>query len=1086
MHDKLFTIPIDKLLAWILAEEKNGKIFGYFKEMFFVPKESDHFKIKRYNQILDTPLGVAAGPHTQLSQNIILSWLFGARFIELKTVQVLDSIEVAKPCIDMYDEGFNCEWSQELSIEESFNQYLDAWIILHILSEKYNYKVGTIFNVSVGYDLKGVMSEKVRWFLTKIKNAKDEIEDKKLLLKKIVPSIMEIEIPSEISNNITLSTMHGCPANEIEGIAQHLIEDWKFHAAVKLNPTLIGKERLTKILNKDLGYKIEIPNEAFEHDIKFEDAKKLIKNLTKISKRNGVEFALKMTNTLESLNSTVLLPDSQKMVYMSGRALHPISVSAAALLQREFDGSLDISFSGGADAFNFSKLIACNLKPVTVCSDLLKPGGYSRIPQYLENLRNSLKECKAESIDEFILSKNEKTDLKKAAKQNLLEYSESVIKSDRYKKSFSKNVSIKTKRELTEIDCIHPPCVETCAISQDVPNYLYHTANENYDLAFQTILEGNPLPNITGMVCDHLCQTKCTRMNIDDSLMIREIKRYISDKAEKSFNPSIENKSDAKIAIIGGGPSGLSAAYFLALKGCEIVIYEKHESAGGMAKYAIPQFRIDEEALLRDIKNIESLGVKFLVNQKIDKKMFSDIYAEYDFIYVAVGAQKGKSLGIVGENLENVIDQLAFLRKVKNSEKINLGKKVAIIGGGNSAMDAARSAKRLVPTDDGEVTVLYRRTINEMPADKEEVHALLEENISVIELTSPKEIIKDSNSLILKCVKMQLGELDQTGRRKPKEVINSNFLLSFDTIITAVGQEVEIDFLPENKLKISQLTKETQIAKIYAGGDAVRSADSLINAIADGKIAAENIIQKLSEIKKVDSFKSQKISLKEYQKKLSQRIFGEKQISIPLNERNNFNLVNPILDDNTAVNEASRCLFCDEVCNVCVSVCPNLANYYFENDSTKIKYPQLEIVNNEFNILGKKEFSVDQNYQIININDFCNECGNCETFCPTSGAPYKIKPRFSLSDSSFSNEQKGYRIFDNSISYKENGEIKNLVLNNNFIEYSDNKIDIKFDKDFIPVEIRQKTKEPNVLNMEKIIEMYFYLSNLKKTELFYE
>lgn len=1078
MSDKLYTLPIDRLLKWILAEESQGKIFGYYKELFFQPKTTDCFKIIRYNHKLDTPLGVAAGPHTQLSQNIILSYLFGSRYIELKTVQVLDSIEVTKPCIDMIDEGYNCEWSQELTIEESYNQYLDAWILIHLLNDKFGYDFNAIFNISVGYDLKGIKSKKVEWFLNKMLDSSFEIEQKINQLSKTYHRIKNIEIPSQISNNVTLSTMHGCPPDEIEKIAQHLIEDWKFHTAVKLNPTILGKEKLRETLNEKLNYDIVVPDEAFEHDLKFEDAVKLIERLMQKANDNKVEFGLKMTNTLESLNSTDFLPTKENMVYMSGRALHPITVNAAALLQNKFNGELDISFSGGADAFNFADLVACNLTPVTVCSDLLKPGGYSRLPQYLGNLTSAMKEINSNSIEEYILRKGESSDVNEASQKYLSQYAEETIESPRYKKSILKNQTIKTNRELIQLDCIHSPCIEACAIDQLVPQYLYHASNGDFDKSYRSIINENPLPNITGMVCDHLCQTKCTRMNIDDSLLIREIKRFVSAKESDLFNRKSKLKSNVKTAIIGAGPSGLSAAYFLALEGIDVDVYESRSFGGGMVSATIPKFRIDEDALNKDIENIKSLGVNIHYNSKIDQIKFDEINNNSDFVYLAVGAQKGKPLRIEGEDNENVIDQISFLEKVKDDHNISIGKRIAVIGGGNSAMDAARTAKRLISQINGDVTVVYRRTKNEMPADKEEIKELLEEGIILVELTAPVNIDERETGLILNCIKMELGEPDESGRRRPVEIPNSNFELEFDTIITAIGQDIVLDFLPGQKLSVDSNRCLEGYENIFAGGDAVRGADSLINAIADGKNFAEKILSRLQYSESINSNNSTKIELKEYQQKLAKRIYSDGLKTLPLEKRDSFETVIPLLDDNAVIKEASRCLFCDEICNICVSVCPNLANYYYEIDPFSIKFPLIEFSNGEYKVVGHQTFSVDQKYQILNLYDFCNECGNCDTFCPTAGAPYKVKPRFCFNEDSFKNEDNVYMKNDDKLFYKNNGNLSTLFIKDHKIIFADKHYDAVFDEQFHPIEITKKYNHNLNLDTKKIAEMFYYQTAL--------
>ncbi|MDX1701841.1 MAG: hypothetical protein R3250_14540, partial [Melioribacteraceae bacterium] len=213
MSDRFYRISIEKIIKWILAEEKEGRIFGIYKELFFTSRESDPFRMKRYSKTLETPIGVAAGPHSQLAHNIVASWLCGARYIELKTVQTLDEIDVTKPCIDMEDEGYNCEWSQELKIEDSFDEYLNAWIIIHVLKHKFGWdsnEPGFIFNLSVGYDLKGILNKNVQWFFDKMNDASQELEEKRKKLKPLYPDIDRIKIPSRLSDNITLSTMHGC------------------------------------------------------------------------------------------------------------------------------------------------------------------------------------------------------------------------------------------------------------------------------------------------------------------------------------------------------------------------------------------------------------------------------------------------------------------------------------------------------------------------------------------------------------------------------------------------------------------------------------------------------------------------------------------------------------------------------------------------------------------------------------------------------------------------------------------------------------------------------------------------------------
>src|SRR3989339_270677 len=329
MSDKLYPLEIEKLFKLIFFEwNKKESILGIDKCLFFSPTQNNKaISMERYGETIDTPLGVAAGPQTQMAQNIVAAWLTGSRYMELKTVQTLDELEISKPCIDMEDEGFNCEWSQELKLEQSYHEYLKAFILIHILQDYFQHPpgrcLGTIFNMSVGYDLKGIKSPNVQNFLKKMKDAKAE---KEIYLKRLLPlypRLKDIHIPDLISNNVTLSTMHGCPSDEIEMIGRYLICELGLYTTIKLNPTLNGKEEVCQILNRDLGYhKIVVPDLAFEHDLKFHEAKTIIKNLKQAAALKGVDFSIKLTNTLECENNKEYFDaQSAKHMYMSGRAL---------------------------------------------------------------------------------------------------------------------------------------------------------------------------------------------------------------------------------------------------------------------------------------------------------------------------------------------------------------------------------------------------------------------------------------------------------------------------------------------------------------------------------------------------------------------------------------------------------------------------------------------------------------------------------------------------------------------------------------------------------------------------------------------
>ena len=296
------------------------------------------------SQYLATPIGPSAGPHTQLSQNIITAWLCGGRFIELKTVQIMDELEIPRPCIDVADEGYNVEWSQELKLEESAQEYINAWAALHILRRLLGWEdtpLGAIFDMSVGYNLEGIQSPRMTRFMNRLADASPEIAEIKAILRRNFPQFADIEIPTQLVSSVTLSTMHGCPPDEIERIARYLLEERGLHTVVKMNPTLLGKPRVLDILHGHLGFtEIEIPDSVFEKDLKYDRATTLIRSLKEAAAARDLTFGVKLSNTLAMHNHRDVMPGDE--MYMSGRALYPITMNLYARLMREFDGDLRV------------------------------------------------------------------------------------------------------------------------------------------------------------------------------------------------------------------------------------------------------------------------------------------------------------------------------------------------------------------------------------------------------------------------------------------------------------------------------------------------------------------------------------------------------------------------------------------------------------------------------------------------------------------------------------------------------------------------------------------------------------------------
>ena len=995
--DKAFrTAPLDLLARWIFGElEAHDSVLGIPKANFQVP----HPKLARqmFGHTVAAPLGVAAGPHTQLSQNIVSSWLCGARFIELKTVQILDEIAVSRPCIDAADETYNCEWSQELKLEESFSEYLNGWVLIHALAHRLGLPdPGTHFSMSVGYNLEGIQHPRVRKYLADMHDAGPALAAAIDTVAQVYPGIRDITIPRQLSNHVTLSTMHGCPPAEIERIARFLLTEVGVHTWVKLNPTLLGPERLRGLLNDTLGFEIEVPDEAFAHDPKWADAMAMVKGLAAAALATPFSFGLKLSNTLEVVNHRPVFPAGEKMMYLSGRALHPLTLTLAHLVAEELGGKVPLSFCGGADARNFPDLVADGLGPVTVCTDLLKPGGYARLQQYLVNLEAAMTEAGAADLDAFIQARSGGH----GARFNLARHGVTAPGEAAYQHT-PRPMTFKSDRPLGHFDCIAAPCMDGCPTRQNIPDYLWLVAHGKPAEAMAVILRTNPQPGITGSVCDHPCTEKCVRQFYDAPLAIREIKRFAFEHAGPLAPEQRGPALGVKAAIIGAGPAGLSAAYFMAKLGIEADVFEAKNELGGMVSGVIPGYRLTPETLEGDLARLRQLGVTIHLGQTLGRDFtLAGLRQTHPYVFLAVGAQRGKRLGIPGEDTPGVMDALDFLDKVRAGTPMALGRRVLVIGGGNSAMDAARSARRLVP--DGTVTLVYRRTRAQMPADPAEVHDCIEEGIGLRDLLAPAEIVAGADRVAgLLCTRMRLGEKDASGRPRPVPVAGAGERLEADTIIPAISQEPVLDFLAgldlarkaDGTLQIDEATRETSSPGLFAGGDVVHGASSIIQAIADGRAVAETIALRHGARLPAEPTLDKGLADAALMEKKGRTSPALQVPVLPPVDRHGFQEVQGTFSAEAAAREAARCLDCDDLCSLCVTVCPNRANQAYSLEPFSLALPVLVQRQGRLQAEGVEPFAVTQRVQTLNIADFCNDCGNCDTFCPAAGAPYKDKPR---------------------------------------------------------------------------------------------
>jgi NADPH-dependent glutamate synthase beta subunit-like oxidoreductase len=1082
MSDRFQPITMEQLTDWVFTEiEQKDSIFAIPRAAFFTPSEADRFRTLNYGTLLETPFGVAAGPHTQMAQNIVVSWLVGARFIELKTVQTLDELDVNKPCIDLEDEGYNVEWSQELKIHQSFDEYLRAWVLIHALHHRLGFPgdaPGMIFNMSVGYDLQGILQPNVQWYLDVMRDASGYLEPYIDIVAERYPEVRGIDIPTQLSNTITLSTMHGCPPEEIEQISTYLLEQRGLHTSVKCNPTLLGADRVRAIVNEELGFSdVVIPDSAFGHDLKWVDAVPMIHNLRRIARHEGLTFGLKLSNTLEVENHRSVFPDDE-MMYLSGRALHAVTTNLALRLTEEFRGDMLLSFAGGADAFNVSDLLESGIATITVCSDLLKTGGYLRMPQYIEELDVSLDKAGAANLADFVgrcavdgphfesfaemltTACLEDTDLafsddqaealsaylgsgyddptpevvqrwaldrgisdqdadilatvvlRTLARVNLRGYAHEVREDWRYRKDSFRTHRSKTDRTLGLFDCIEAPCVDECPVDQDVPAYMRAVREGRIEDAIGITRADNPVAAILGRVCDHLCESTCIRTHLDQPLAIRDIKRYIMSHETEPTLPVPRLTTRHSVAVIGAGPAGISAARELASAGVAVTILEKHPYPGGMVGGAIPEYRLPQHEIDKDMAILDELGVEVRYNQTAGRDFsLEDLRTEgFAHVFVAVGAQLPKYLGFEGEDAEGVLDALRFLRSVREHDPIAIGSRVGVIGAGDTAMDCARSALR-VGAD--EVSIIYRRTIDQMPADPEEVHGCLEEGVRIVEGANPTALhVEDGRLAGLIATRTEYrGDRDDSGRKIPYDVPDSAFEIPLDTLILAISQHSLLDFFgdtppeltPRGYIHVDPVTFESSIPGVYAGGDvAAHGPSSIVKAAADGKAVAAAILAAVARAPEaVEAGVSHIDDMAGLVIRRARREYRVPTRFTPLTLRHTFDETALVFTEEEARAEASRCVDCDTICSLCVGVCPNLALMTYTIDTFELDLPTFRVSDGSLVETGTRSFRVDQPYQIAVLTDFCNECGNCVTACPTSGKPFEDKPRLYLDRSEF-------------------------------------------------------------------------------------
>ena len=523
-------------------------------------------------------------------------------------------------------------------------------------------------------------------------------------------------------------------------------------------------------------------------------------------------------------------------------------------------------------------------------------------------------------------------------------------------------------------DC-KAPCFMACPTHQDVQAYVGLIANGETEEAIKVIKKDNPLPRSIGRVCPHPCEEACRRNHLEGAVSICSLKRFAGDECS-NYIPECESSNGKKVAVIGGGPAGLSCAYFLLLKGYSVNVFEAESKAGGMLRYGIPAYRLPKNVLDDEIKSIEKMGAVFSYNKKLGRDFtIEELKKSYDAVFVATGAWESSTLRCGNDNAAGVIGGIDFLYKVANNEKVSIGKSVAVVGGGNTAIDAVRTAVRLGAES---VTLIYRRTESEMPAEKDEIKDAREEGVSFKFLSAPLCVVAENGVVTgIKLQKMELGNPDSSGRRSPVAIAGETEIIPCDTVISAIGQRVissdvsELQLTEKGTVLVNEATYKTSLEGVFAAGDVInKGPDIAVRAIAGGKNAARSIdcylngVELPCELPEYAENKAFDSSVLEGTKEISR---VELTLQNPKTRKKDFSEVAACLTKEEALREAARCLECG-----CASVyeCQLL--------------PLMREYNSwEMDIKGKtRQYKKDTSHPfIVRDNNKCILCGLCVRTC---------------------------------------------------------------------------------------------------------
>ncbi len=959
MIDNLRPLSFSHLMRWILNEQKkSGSIFGV-RDFY----QANPFKtLNIHGEKMETPFGPAAGPHTQYAQSIIAAYAAGCRFFELRTVSPRRFEQ--DPEIEAGSEGYNVEGASNLTFEQSYNEYCKAWVALKVLAIEYGMggMDGFIFNISAGYTYADFTSPQMREFFEKMKDArKSEIFGECLeFLRNNIDMFQNFtledidDISPRISEAVSVCTPLDITLGELENIARYLMVDLKLNIGIKLNSACLGYEYCRNTLDSMGYFDVEISRESIEKCVRYYDVIPLINKLMGIANKEDRLFGAKLSGAFPVKSKG----DRSKELKLSGKALFPLSVALAARLSDDFDGRLRIAFSGGADANNVEDIYEAGVWPITMNTTILKPGGFNRFKQFSYTFNEWTYN------DQFGTRTGLLKRMAERAKQN--NYYTKPLKSDQL---------VRRSGRIPMTDCFIAPCVEGCPIGQDITSYINLIDEERYIDALRVIVERNPLPFTTGSICTHECMSNCTRIYYEKSVKIREAKLIAAQNGYEGILDELHPRPPVgrrlTIAIVGGGPAGMAAAFFLAREGHKVTLYCDRERLGGVARYLIPDFRLPSDRVDKDAALLRAVNVEIKTNVHVNS--LAEL-GNNDKIILAIGAYRERTLDIEGAPVRQAFD---FLSEFKaNRGKLDVGKNVVVVGGNNTAVDAARSAKRIRGVEN--VYLVYRRNRRYMPANDEELQLAISEGIELMEYMNPFGY-EDGH---LKCHITELGDYGTDGRRMPHDT-SEVMSIPADVIIAAVGIRVDTKFYEDNGINIDERglpvvnpnTLESNISNVFIAGDGRIGCSSVVEAISDARKVTESILKEFENMVKDETDNSQPgvgygvLGYRNIIRNATERRVGGRRSSD--NKLSGLYAKKGILREPHYRNDGGRCLDCSRLCENCIDVCPNRAN-------VEIKVPGNPVP------------------QVLHVDRLCNECGNCDTFCPYEGAPYKEK--FTLYD----------------------------------------------------------------------------------------